>query len=168
MRALSACRCASEALATLALLNRLIFIPKRRPTMNGKTFLAAVGLSALISASSAFAQGRSGGTPGAGMGQGGTVSSATRSGGMGAGMGAGPSSPNGVGAGSLLTGIDRAADATSGNANASAGFTSAMDLRAAAQTRRTTARANAQAAAKAAEIAKQKANENSAVRDDDE
>jgi hypothetical protein len=86
---------------------------------------------------------------------------------MGAGLGAGPASPNGVGAGSLATGIDRALEATSGNANATAGFTNALDMRAAAQTRRTTARANAKAAAKAAEIAKEKANENSVLHDDD-
>ena len=135
--------------------------------MKSKTLLGAVGIGALLCSASALAQGRSGGTPGAGMGQGATMSSSAR-GGMGDGLGAGPSSPNGVGAGSLtsgLTGLDRAADATSGNANASAGFTSAMDLRAAAQTRRTTARANAQASAHASEMAKQKANQNSVLND---
>ena len=71
---------------------------------------------------------------------------------------------------SLLTGIDRATEATGGNANASAGFTSAMDLRAAAQERRATARAKAKAKAKAHAnaMATDKANENSVLNDPDD
>jgi hypothetical protein len=114
--------------------------------MNGKTILTVVGTAALVSAAPVLSQGRSGGTPGA------AAASNSRAGGMGAGMGAGgagPASPNGVGAGSLLTGIDRATEATSGNANATAGFTNAMDLRAAAQVRRNNARANSQGCANA-------------------
>ena len=135
-----------------------------------KTLLTAVGVAALVSAMPSLAQGRSGGTPGAGMGQGATMSSSARGGSMGAGMGAGPMSPNGVGAGSLAgqIGIDRATEATSGNENATAGFTNAMDLRAAAQTRRTTARANAQAKAHASDMAKDKANTNSVLNDPDD
>ena len=57
---------------------------------------------------------------------------------------------------------------TVGNANATAGFTSAMDLRAAAQNRRTTARANAQAKAHANAMAKDKANTNSVLNDPDD
>ena len=64
-------------------------------------------------------------------------------------MGAGPVSAGGMGAGSMTTGMDRATTATSGNANASAGFGSAMDMRASAQTRRDTARANSQGPAHA-------------------
>jgi hypothetical protein len=134
--------------------------------MNSKNLLTVVGMAALVSASAALAQGRSGA---AGGGMGATVSSTARGGGMagGAGMG-GPASPMGVGAGSLLTGIDRASDATSGNANASAGFTSAMDLRAAAQERRATARAKARAKAHASATATDKANENSVLNDPDD
>jgi hypothetical protein len=139
--------------------------------MTGRTLLAAIGAAALVSTSPILAQGRSGGTPGAGMGQGSTMSSSARGGGMSVGMGAGAMSPNGIGAGSLasgLTGIDRATDATSGNENATAGFANAMDMRAAAQTRRTTARANAQASTHAADKAKEKANENSVLNDPDD
>lgn len=139
--------------------------------MNGRTYLTAMGVvAALLSASGALSQGRSGGAAGGGgNGMGATVSSSARSGGMAGGMGAmGPASPMGVGAGSLLTGIDRATEATSGNANATAGFTSAMDLRAAAQNRRTTARANAQAKAHANATAKEKANTNSVLNDPDD
>lgn len=64
-------------------------------------------------------------------------------------MGAGPVSAGGMGAGSMTSGMDRATTATSGNANASAGFGSAMDMRASAQTRRDTARANSQGPAHA-------------------
>ena len=98
------------------------------------------------------------------------MSSSAR-GGMGVGIGAGPVSPNAVGAGSMangLSGLDRATEATGGNANATAGFTSAMDLRAAAQTRRVTARANAQASANAADKAKDMANENSVLHEPDD
>jgi len=136
--------------------------------MTGKMFLAAVGVAALIGTPPALGQGRSGGTPGASHAGG----IGSQGGGMGLGMrggvGAGPASPNGVGAGSLLTGIDRATEATSGNANATAGFTNAMDLRAAAQTRRTTARANSQGKAHASETAKANANENSVLNDPDD
>ena len=127
--------------------------------MNSKTFLTAVGMAALVSASGALAQGKSGSAPGA------TMSATARGGGMGGAMG--PASPMGVGAGSLLTGIDRATDATSGNEHATAGFTSAMDLRAAAQERRATARANAKAKAHANSMATDKANENSVLNDPD-
>jgi hypothetical protein len=137
--------------------------------MDGRNLLAAMGVVALLSASSALSQGRSGGAAGGGNGMGATVSSTARGGGMAGGMGAmGPASPMGVGAGSLLTGIDRATEATRGNANATAGFTSAMDLRAAAQNRRTTARANAQAKAHANAMAKDKANTNSVLNDPDD
>ena len=131
--------------------------------MNSKTFLTAVGMAALVSASGALAQGKSGSAPGA------TMSATARGGGVAGGMGGamGPASPMGVGAGSLLTGIDRATDATSGNEQATAGFTSAMDLRAAAQERRATARANAKAKAHANSMATDKANENSVLNDPD-
>ena len=145
-----------------AFLHRIL---ERRNEMNGRTFLTAVGVAALLSASGALAQGKSGSAPGA------TVSSTARGGGMAGGMGAagmGPASPMGVGAGSLLTGIDRATEATGGNANATAGFTSAMDLRAAAQERRATARANAKAKANANAMAIEKANENSVLNDPDD
>ena len=136
--------------------------------MRTRAFLTAVGMAALVSAAPIIAQGRSGGTPGAGMGATASGGRSAMGGSMGVGVGAGPSSPNGVGAGSIasgLIGLNRAADATSNNEHATAGFTSAMDLRAAAQTRRTTARANAQASSNAADKAKEKANENSVLND---
>lgn len=133
--------------------------------MTRKMIVSAVGIAALLGAAPALSQGKSGGTP-AGSRAGGA--SAAAGGGMGAGVGAGPSSPNGVGAGSLASGLDRATEATSGNDNATAGFTNAMDLRAAAQVRRTNARTNSQGAANASDTAKAKANENSVLNDPDE
>ena len=110
-----------------------------------------VGMAALIAAVPALAQGASGGSHGGGMSA--TAGSHAGGGaGMGAGMNAGPASPNGVGAGSMssgMTGMDRATSATSGNTHATAGFGSAMDMRASAQTRRDTARANSQGPAHA-------------------
>ena len=133
-----------------------------------KILIIVAGMAALVAAMPTLAQGRSGGTPGAGMGATASGSRSGMGGTMGVGAGAGAMSPNGVGAGSLasgLTGLDRAADATSNNEHATAGFTSAMDLRAAAQTRRTTARAHAQASTHASDTAKDKANTNSVLND---
>lgn len=133
-----------------------------------RIYASAIGIAALLGGAPLFAQGASGGSHGGGA----SATAGLRAGGMGvgasmgAGMAAGPASPNAVGAGSLLTGMDRAADATSGNANASAGFTSAMELRAAAQNRRTTARANSQASAHASDTAKAHANTNSVLNDE--
>lgn len=124
--------------------------------MKVTTILSAAGIAALTVAAPVLSQGKSGGTP-----------AASRGGGIGAtaggGMGAGPVSPNAVGARSGF-GLGTAANA-GGNVNASTGFTSAMDLRAAAQTRRANVSANSQGSANASATGRARANANSGLND---
>ncbi|MCL6684234.1 hypothetical protein [Sphingomonas alba] len=112
--------------------------------MKRNVILGAAAVAALIAGAPSLAQGASGGSHGGGA----SATAAGHAGGMGS-MAPGPVSAGGMGSGSMTSGMDRATTATSGNTHATAGFGSAMDMRASAQTRRDTARANSQGPAHA-------------------